>query len=322
MILEPRSVIIPIASGKGGVGKSVFAASLAISLAGQGEEVVAVDLDLGGANLHTYLGLPNTNPGIGDFLKQRHDRLQDLLVPTAIDKLRFLPGDGKTPFMANISTQQRHKLLEQLKQLPARYVIVDLGAGSALNTMNLFGLTASGIMVTTMDTPALMNALVFLRNFMFANILSLAADHPPIKKMLLELYRRPANGTNLTVDEVYHRIAGHDPLLAREIREHCGRFSPRFVYNMADQAEDLRVAKKVSATLKKNISLTSSTLGLLFHDPAVRIAVRKNRVFLKDRPDTPYARGLAAIVARLQNPANNPAPHLENLISEARGHQA
>ena len=58
--------IIPIASGKGGVGKSVITANLAVNLAERGYKVIAADLDLGGSNLHTCLGLDNNNPGIGD----------------------------------------------------------------------------------------------------------------------------------------------------------------------------------------------------------------------------------------------------------------
>ena len=48
-----RCKILPIASGKGGVGKSVLVANLGISLASFGQRTVLVDLDLGGSNLHT-----------------------------------------------------------------------------------------------------------------------------------------------------------------------------------------------------------------------------------------------------------------------------
>jgi MinD-like ATPase involved in chromosome partitioning or flagellar assembly len=42
--------VIPIASGKGGVGKSLVAANLSVALAQAGKRVVLADLDLGGSN--------------------------------------------------------------------------------------------------------------------------------------------------------------------------------------------------------------------------------------------------------------------------------
>src|SRR4051812_16741810 len=45
-----------VGGGKGGVGKSLIASSVALSLSRSGSHVVAMDLDLGGANLHTTLG--------------------------------------------------------------------------------------------------------------------------------------------------------------------------------------------------------------------------------------------------------------------------
>ena len=68
---QPAATIIPIASGKGGVGKSFVSSNLAMALAQLGHRVIAVDLDFGGANLHSFLGLPNRYPGIGDFLQAR-----------------------------------------------------------------------------------------------------------------------------------------------------------------------------------------------------------------------------------------------------------
>jgi MinD-like ATPase involved in chromosome partitioning or flagellar assembly len=49
--------IIPVGGGKGGIGKSFVTANLGSLLAGRGEQVAVVDLDLGGPNLHTFFGL-------------------------------------------------------------------------------------------------------------------------------------------------------------------------------------------------------------------------------------------------------------------------
>jgi hypothetical protein len=131
------AVIIPVASGKGGVGKTFIAANLALALAELGHRVVAVDLDFGGANLHSLLGISNRHAGIGDFLKARTAELEDLLVPAGAPNLSFLPGDGKTPFMANIAYAQKIKLMVRIRKLPADFILLDLGAGSSLGGIEI-----------------------------------------------------------------------------------------------------------------------------------------------------------------------------------------
>jgi hypothetical protein len=131
------AVIIPVASGKGGVGKTFIAANLALALAERGHRVVAVDLDFGGANLHSLLGISNRHAGIGDFLKARTAELEDLLVPAGAPNLSFLPGDGKTPFMANIAYAQKIKLMVRIRKLPADFILLDLGAGSSLGGIEI-----------------------------------------------------------------------------------------------------------------------------------------------------------------------------------------
>lgn len=68
MMSNPEGVIIPVASGKGGVGKTFVSANLAIALAEMGHRVIAVDLDLGGSNLHAFFGLSNRYPAISRAL--------------------------------------------------------------------------------------------------------------------------------------------------------------------------------------------------------------------------------------------------------------
>ena len=66
-----RRQIWSIGGGKGGIGKSLLAASVAWQLARMGRRVVLVDADLGGANLHTCLGLPTPPRTLADFIQRR-----------------------------------------------------------------------------------------------------------------------------------------------------------------------------------------------------------------------------------------------------------
>ncbi len=57
--------VVPIASGKGGVGKSTVSANLALALAGRGARVGLMDADIYGPSIPTLMGIndkPSTNP--------------------------------------------------------------------------------------------------------------------------------------------------------------------------------------------------------------------------------------------------------------------
>ena len=60
--LEHINRIIAVASGKGGVGKSMVASSLALHLTQQGHRVGLLDLDLYGPSSHIILGTKNEFP--------------------------------------------------------------------------------------------------------------------------------------------------------------------------------------------------------------------------------------------------------------------
>ena len=71
--------IIPIGGGKGGVGKSFIAANAGALIAKRGYRVVLVDLDLGGPNTHTFLGLKNPKGGTDSYLNKDVKTLGELV---------------------------------------------------------------------------------------------------------------------------------------------------------------------------------------------------------------------------------------------------
>ncbi len=80
--------IIAVGGGKGGVGKSLVTSSLGISLARHGRRVVVVDADLGGANLHTCLGLNSPERTLSDFINRRVSRIEDVIAETGVRQPR------------------------------------------------------------------------------------------------------------------------------------------------------------------------------------------------------------------------------------------
>lgn len=126
--------IIAVASGKGGVGKSFFSANLAMSMKKLYDAILLVDGDLGGANLHSFVGLKAQGKGIYNFLKENF-RIEDVILETPA-QVDFIGGSSDILGMAHINNFEKLKILNHLKRANYKYVVMDLGAGTSYNMID------------------------------------------------------------------------------------------------------------------------------------------------------------------------------------------
>jgi flagellar biosynthesis protein FlhG len=94
------AIPISVASGKGGVSKSVVSANLALALARTGRQTFLADLDVGGADAHIMFGELNPSVTLTYFLNKRVNRLEDIALPVTFHpNLRLIAGTGETPWI-------------------------------------------------------------------------------------------------------------------------------------------------------------------------------------------------------------------------------
>ncbi|RLB89676.1 MAG: MinD/ParA family protein [Deltaproteobacteria bacterium] len=313
-MLKIKPIIIPIASGKGGVGKTFFTANLAIALAEMGHSTIAVDMDLGGSNLHFSLGLPNRFPGIGNFLKARSAELYDMLVPTEIPNLQFLPGDGMSPFMANIPHAQKIRLISHIIKLPAEYILLDLGAGTSFNTLDFFRLSNHGFVITTPEHPAIMNMMTFLKHLMLRIIAGNFTKNHYISQMLHSIYKIDKQ-TN--IGELQSRIAAIDHEAGKMVTEMCRKYRPRLIFNMGEHPDEIKLSEQINKNLKSILSLEVDYFGFIFNDPAVRESIKKKTPFIPFNRKKMTTRNIEHIANRIVKYWHSP---IENSALRLLGH--
>jgi flagellar biosynthesis protein FlhG len=298
--MDRHTTIIPIAAGKGGVGKSFVAANLAIALAREGHATIVADLDLGNSNLYSFLGLENRFPGVAEFLTGPPGRsLAEFLAPTGIPNLEFLPGDGWTPFTANITHTQKQLLLRELPKLEADYLLLDLGAGSSFKTLDFFGVSDRGLLVARPEQPAIVSVLVFLKNYVLRVIEQKLRKDPDLLDTLNQLRHQPVNGPSLTVRAFRDRIAKANPQAAAAIDAICRRIRPRLLYNMADDPGDAQFLPPVEATLRDVLSIGCDHIGFVPFDPSVSRSLKGSGGIPADRLAPAAADAFARIAARI-----------------------
>ncbi len=87
-----------------------------------GKQTILVDADLGGANLHTFMGIKNPPRTLNDFVTKRYDSLEEICLNTEMQNLRLIAGASDILSLANIHVSQKAKLIQNLARLDADYV--------------------------------------------------------------------------------------------------------------------------------------------------------------------------------------------------------
>ena len=155
--------MITVASGKGGVGKTWFAITLAHALARAGQRVLLFDGDLGLANLDIQLGLMPKHD-LGGVIAGRLT-LNQAVVAYEEGGFDIVAGRSGSGGLANIPVSRLQILAEDLTLLSATYdmVLLDLGAGVERTVRQLASATSSCIVVVTDEPTSLTDAYAFIK---------------------------------------------------------------------------------------------------------------------------------------------------------------
>ncbi|HEX8435873.1 P-loop NTPase, partial [Archangium sp.] len=169
--------IIAVGGGKGGIGKSLVSANLGVALASRGQRVLLVDADLGGANLHTCLGVGQPTATLSDFMLRPKARLEDVIVPTGVPNLSLIAGALDVLDAANIKYAQKQRLLRGLQTQSVDYLILDLGAGSSFNTLDFFIIADHCVLVLLPEPTSVENAYRFIKAAFYRRLQQVEAQY-------------------------------------------------------------------------------------------------------------------------------------------------
>ncbi|THB62673.1 MAG: MinD/ParA family protein [Spirochaetaceae bacterium] len=292
------TAVIPIASGKGGVGKTIVTANLGITLAKAGKTVILVDLDLGAANLHTILGIRNRGPGIGHIVAKKETSIENLVCDTEIPRLHFLPGDGLIPGTANLPFFTKKKMMKDLQNLVADYVLLDLGAGSAYNTVDFFLTGSFGLIVCTPETTAILNAYSFIKTsifrLLFRSFPAGSQEREIIQKFMMNRLEGSSDSFISLADQMPDAAGGEI------IRTQLAQFCPRVILNNGRSADELSLGGKLRQITRKNLDIEMEYIGFLPHDPVVQRSPFERIPTAIAHPQSAFIRSLQGAAAALQ----------------------
>ncbi|MBQ9623892.1 MAG: MinD/ParA family protein [Treponema sp.] len=155
-MMNRKTRIIAITSGKGGVGKSNLSVNMAIAYAQQGKKVTLIDGDLGMANVNVLMNIVPQYNLMHVINKQK--TMQEIINDTEFG-IKFIAGANGFSKIANLTVDELDYFAKQFSMLGnSDIIIIDTGAGIANNVLQFVAAADEVYVVTTPEPTAITDA--------------------------------------------------------------------------------------------------------------------------------------------------------------------
>jgi flagellar biosynthesis protein FlhG len=300
--------VIAVGGAKGGIGKSLFVANLGVLLSQLGKTTVVVDLDLGGANLHLFMGVWSLPHRIDDFLTKKVSTINDIMTPTKYGPLLIGGGSGKLG-AANIHFARKLKLLRALKTIDADYVILDLGGDTTYNILDFFLAADQGFVLTTCEPASYMDAYAFIKLALHRKLTRLFSAESEYHKerdhqleMLIKDYLLPTATTQGGhISDLVRRIESEQPAHCQLIKKVVDDFRPATIVTMVQAREQVdELVTRLQTVSRKILSVDLNFFGCLPYEKRVQQSAKELVPHVSKIPDGSFAKVLRRIVLKME----------------------
>lgn len=268
-------------------------ANIGLLLAKTGRRVCVVDLDLGGADIHILYGLFEPQSRLTDFLNRKVERLSDIVHTLgSFGGLQIIAGSGHTLRSANMSFQEKQRLLKGLSSLDTDVLLLDVGAGTSFHALDFFMFSDIQICVTNPEPMAIMDFYNFLQLATIRQALGGFLSQSEVSKALKERNFQ-------TLAEVFLLAEEIQPGARERIQQALASFNPLLITNMA--GSNAKINKlKLRKLVAKYLGIAIPDLGEIPYDKSVQEALRAYLPVCEHSRKSPASLALAAISAKLE----------------------
>jgi len=297
-VSTPKPCIWAIGGGKGGVGKSVITANMAMRLAQMGKRCVAMDVDLGGANLHTVIGMPSPDRTLSDFIQKKVDNLRDVMTPTPVPNLSIISGSKALMDMANPKHTQKEKMIRHLSLLDVDHILLDLGSGSGFNILDFFLIADEGILVILPEPTSVENAYHFIKAAFYRKLKRATKRSGVAEAVDRAMEEKIARGIQ-SPRMLIRNVLEIDPEAGMALQEEASLFRPNIIVNQVRRLDERDLGKDVAIACRDYFGIEVKFLGSIDEDDCVRKAIKIKKPVLDAYPASPFSQSIQSIVDNL-----------------------
>jgi len=288
-----------VGGGKGGTGKSFFTSSTGTQLAKKGRRVVLVDMDIGGANLHSFFGISRPQKSLTSFF-EAGAKLSDLTVHTELPNLSLITGDIHSIASDAIKFGQKLRLFRQIMKLNVQNVVIDLGAGSHANTLDTFLIADKMIVVIVPEVIAIENMYHFIKNTLFRKLKSILKDYG-FKEIVQHIWDRRQSYGIKNLKELVEYLKASFSYIGTILDSELANFKIHIVVNMVRSNQDILLGTSIKSVLNKFLGVTILYSGYVEYNDVVWKAVRERKPFMLNYAATGCAKQVETIVDNIMH---------------------
>lgn len=294
-----NKTIWAVGGGKGGTGKSFFAANLALNLASKEEDIVLIDADFGGPNLHTFLGMKETEVDLGHFFSNKITELKDTAVTTPFEGLNLIRGTDSLLFTANLNYYKKLKLIRHIKAFDVKRVIIDIGTGASYNCVDFFLLSNPGILVVNPEPTSIENAYYFLKSCII-RILKIYIDYYKIEGLVQKISTQIKENSK-SIYTFLNEIISHDSYYADVLYKALKKFKPCLIINKARDEKDYILGHSISQVVQKYLVVDLNFLGAIPFDEKVHWSLKNISPYILNYPDSEASISIKSLTEKILN---------------------
>jgi flagellar biosynthesis protein FlhG len=273
---QPDTKVWAVGGGKGGIGKSVISVLLAFWLVRMGYRTVLVDADLGGANLHTLMGIKNPPFTLNDFITKKYKSLEDICIKTDLDNFCLISGACEILSLSNLKYVQKMKIIQDIFKLNADYILLDLGSGTSFNTLDFFLTAHKKITVLTPQPTSIQNAYGFVRNAVYRRLAQLSRQRPNLQS-IIHSAMDPNNELKVrNLKELFQIIQeseGEEVMMS--LQEEIEKIKPFLITNMTKNEKDENAGRIISIVAEKYLMIHPVDIGSVAYDKQIDVMISK-----------------------------------------------
>jgi len=281
-----------LVSGKGGVGRSFLAANLGHLLARDIGPVVLVDLDLRGADLHTFLGEATAQVGLDAFVHGGVGSLAELLVQSPIPGLAFVPGAVETPL--RLTARERRRLEQAVRALDTSRVLLDLPSGPDGALLDLFMTADRPLIVVVAEPAAVENVHRFVRR-VYLRVVSNRLRHTGVEAAERENVEHAA--AHLHPERLLGLVDRIQRGLAEQLRDDLEETTLYLVVNQVRHRSDEAVGVAIKNAVQSYFGISVRYVGAIPYDEEAWLSARRRRLHTREAEGDYLAERLEQVVA-------------------------